>query len=57
MEETIKKIEEVIAYHEDRLEHTSLPRDEKEELRRYASIYRMKRTIEDLRLYSNDSLG
>jgi len=57
MEEAIKKIEEVIDYYEDRLEHTTLPEDEKEEIMLWSNVYKLRRAIEVLKVFADDSMG
>ena len=57
MEEAIKTIEEVIMYYMERLEHTKLPQDEDEEMRLWANVYKLRRAIEVLKVFADDSLG
>lgn len=57
MEETIKKIEAIIRHKEERLEETTLPKDEKEEISLYSSIRYLRKAIDEIKFYYDDTLG
>ena len=57
-EKAIEVIEWLIDRYTEKLEFTKLPQDEKEEIRLWAAIYRMRGTVVELqKLTANDSMG
>ena len=54
MEEAIKTIEEVITYYMERLEKTTLPKDEREEIFLWSSVYKLRRAVKVLKVFADD---